>query len=63
LLETQLLCERHLLPTSNIYMALGDCGLSGFKSRFNKKIWFWHHQPSSVPLGHNYSNPSHLGST
>jgi hypothetical protein len=46
--------------TSNVAVLLVSAGLS---QEITKNIWFWHHQPSSVPLGHNYSNPSHLGST
>jgi hypothetical protein len=28
-----------------------------------ENVEFWHHQQPAVPLGHNYSNPSHKGST
>jgi hypothetical protein len=34
-----------------------------FKTRKQEKLWFGTAKPPAVPLGHNYSNPGHKGST
>jgi hypothetical protein len=31
---------------------------SALKIENKENIWFWHHWPPALPLGHNCSNPS-----
>jgi hypothetical protein len=50
-------------PVTGAFVDAVDMSSAGLSQEITKNIWFWHHQPPSVPLGHNYSNPSHLGST
>jgi hypothetical protein len=31
---------------------------AGLRWGNKENIWFWHHRPPALPLGHNCSNPS-----